>query len=98
MKISVDDQEILTLSKTQKQVLMNDINEEIFEDDIKRRIQYIVTHKYEQCFKRLKDEWEPKLSQIGVTMLPTNPDAFAELVFCQSNYKNRSHREKELKA
>ena len=93
MKISVDNQELFTLSETQKKVIKNDILEEIFDDDMKRRLQHILTHKYEECFKRLRNEWEPKLRFAGVEMIPTDPDAFAELVFARPDYKNRSQRE-----
>jgi hypothetical protein len=92
MKISVDDKELFKLSETQKKVIKNDIQEEIFEEDMKRRLQYILTHKYERCFERLKSEWEPRLAAKGIPMIPTNPDAFAELVFSQPEYKNRSKR------
>lgn len=96
MKISVNDVEIFSLSETQKKVIKNDIPEEIFEEDMKRRLQWVLKdEKYKKCFERLKEEWEPKLRANGVAMIPTDPDAFAELVFSQSNYKNRSQREKE---
>lgn len=94
MKISVDDQELFRLSETQKKVIKNDIPEEIFDDDMKRRLQYILTHKYERCFERLKAEWEPKLRASGIAMIPTDPDSFAELIFSQPAYKNRSDRER----
>ena len=96
MKISVNDQELFSLSETQKKVIRNDIHEDIFEDDMKRRLQYILTHKYERCFERLKKEWEPKLKEKGIAMIPTDENAFAELVFSQPEYKNRSQREKNV--
>lgn len=92
MKISFNDQELFTLNETQKKVIMNDIPSDTFEDDMKRRLQYIIMHKYEECFKRLKKEWEPKLKENGVDSIPLDPDKFAELVFAQPNYKNRSQR------
>ena len=92
MKISVDDKELFRLSETQKKVIMNDIHEDIFDEDMKRRLQYILIHKYEQCFERLKKEWEPKLASRMQT-IPTNKDAFAELVFSQTEYKSRKLRE-----
>lgn len=93
MKVSVDDKELFTLSEIQKRVIKNDIPEEIFDEDMKRRLHYILTHKYERCFARLKAEWEPKLAKSGAAMIPTNPDAFAEMVFAHPEYKNRSSRE-----
>jgi len=92
MKISVNDQELFTLSDTQKQVIMNDIHAEIFEEDMKRRLQWVLTHKYEQCFKRFKEEWDPKLTANGVAMIPTNEAEYAKMVFAQPNYKNKAER------
>ena len=57
MKISVDDQECFCLNETQKKVIKNDISEDVFDEDMKRRLQYILMHKYERCFERLKQEW-----------------------------------------
>ena len=95
MKISVNDEILFTLSETQKQVIKNDIDESIFDADMKRRLQYILMHKYERSFARLKAEWEPKLAQRGMESLPTNPDQFATLIFSQPDYKSRSQREQQ---
>lgn len=96
MKISVNDKELYTLSDTQKKVIQNEIHMDVFEEDMKRRLKWILLdQKYENCFKRLKEEWEPKLIQRGITALPTNKDAFAQLVFSQSDYKSHAMREKE---
>lgn len=97
MKISIDDQELFTLSETQKKVIQNDICCTQFDDDMKRRLQWILTHKYTQCFNRLKLEWDQKLAERGVKMIPTDPDAYAELVFSQKDYKNRTERNKREK-
>ena len=96
MKISVNDVELFTLSDIQKQVIQNDVLSSIFEDDMKRRLQWVLMHKYEECFKSLKNEWDAKLIANGVKMVPTNPDEYAALVFEQPNYKNRSQRDAEL--
>jgi len=96
MKISVNDQELFALSDVQRKVICNDIHEDEFDADMKRRLQYILIHKYEQCFKRLKEEWEPKLAQ-RVEAVPTNADALAQLIFAQSDYKCRKQRENAAK-
>lgn len=93
MKISVDDKELFTLSETQKKVIQNDIQSEIFDADMKRRLQYIIMHKYERCFERLKQEWEPKLKASGVKAIPLDDQEFAEVVFAHPEYLNRSLRE-----
>ncbi len=93
MKISVDGKDLFELSEVQKKVIKNDIEEEIFEDDMRRRLHYILNHKYERCFERLKKEWEPKLQQ-RISSVPTSADQLAELIFSQPDYKNRSQRER----
>ena len=55
----------------------------------------ILQEKYERCLERLKKEWEPKLLARGIIEIPIDDDAFAELVFNQTDYKNRSQRELE---
>ncbi len=96
MKISVDDKELFTLTETQKKVIMNDIHEDIFDEDMKRRLNYILTHKYERCLERLKLEWMPKIKQ-RISMIPSNDEALAELIFSQPDYMSRKSREIEEK-
>lgn len=96
MKIFVDEKLLFELTETQKKVLKNDIKADLLEEDIKRRLFYIINHKYDQCFKRLKAEWEPKLAKAGVASIPVDKDKFAELVFKQPEYKDRSAREAEV--
>jgi hypothetical protein len=93
MKISVNDQELFTLSETQKQIIKNDIHADIFDEDMNRRLKYILMHKYERCFARLKSEWDQKLIANGVKSVPTDPDEYAQLVFSQPNYLDRKARE-----
>lgn len=95
MKVKYNEKEILSLNETKRKVLLNDLPEEGFDADIERRLVWVLTHKHEQCMKRLRDEWLPKLKANGVQEAPLDDDAFAELVFRQPNYKNRSQRENE---
>lgn len=93
MKISVNNKVLYTLSEVQKQVIKNDIHTDIFDEDMNRRLQWVLTHLYEQSFMKLKSEWDAKLAVNGVEMIPTDPDAYAQLVFSQPNYKDRAARE-----
>ena len=95
MKISVNDEELFTLSEIQKQVIKNDIPEDIFEQDMKRRLFGILDHKYQQCLKRLKEEWMPKLMKKGVNIFSLNDYDFAVLVFSQDDYVDRKARDLE---
>ena len=94
MKISVNDQELFTLSETQKKVIKNDIHGDEFDSDMKRRLHYILTHKYERCLERLKLEWMPKLKD-RIESIPTNDEALAQIIFSQPDYKGRKERQIE---
>jgi len=93
MKISVDDKELFTLTETQKKVIMNDIPADIFEQDMCRRLHYILMDKYARCFERLKKEWEPKLKDLGVDAIPLDEAKFAEMIFSRPEYQDRKARE-----
>ena len=93
MKISVNDTELFTLSNIQKQVIENDIPSKLLQEDLERRLQWVLIHKYERCFDRLKKEWDSKLEANGETSIPLDKDAYATLVFDQPNYKDRSARD-----
>jgi len=88
MKISVNDKPLFELDDIQKRVIQNDIHADEFEADMKRRLKWVLIHKYEQCFKRLKEEWDPKLGG-RVESVPTDRHAYAQLVFSQPDYKDR---------
>ena len=103
MKIIVDDEVILELTDIQKKVIMNDISSDMFDEDMKRRLVYILMHKYERCYARLCDEWCKdygdgcKLMENGVDAIPTNPEKVADLIFSQPNYKDRKAQDEEMK-
>lgn len=97
MKVSVNDAELFTLSPLQKKVICNDIDADQLDEDLKRRLWWVLIHKYDQCFMRLKKEWDVKLVANGITMIPTDEKAYAELVFAQPNYRDRKSREEEAR-
>ena len=101
MKVSVDcpcADKLFELTPLQMQVIANDIQSEILDADLKRRLEYILMHKYQRCMDRLEKEWVPKLIAGGATSIPTAKDALAELIFAHPDYKNRSVREAEAEA
>ena len=97
MKISVNDKVLFTLSDVQKKVVQDSVDSNIFQEDMERRLQWVLIHKYERCFDRLKKEWDSKLAANGVAMIPTDKDAYAQLVFSQPAYKNRAQKIAEEK-
>ena len=97
MKISADGKDVFELSEIQKKVIKDKVASENFEEDMLRRLQWVLIHKYEQCFAALKKEWDPKLVKAGIAMIPTDPDAYAQLVFDQPDYLDMSARKLAFK-
>lgn len=93
MKISVDGKDLFELNDMQKQVICNDVHADIFYDDMKRRLEWILMHKYDECFKNLKTEWDDKLAANGIKALPVDKDEYCKLVFSQPNYQDRKSRD-----
>lgn len=98
MKVKVDDEIILEIKEWHLKLLKNDIYEEILEDDIKRRIKWIIEHKLERCFGRFQEEWLEKLrNDSSINSIPTSKEDFVNLVTARKDYKNRSQKENLIK-
>ena len=54
-------------------------------------------HLYDQSFIKLKNSWEPRLKDLGIQSVPTDPDAFAELIFARPEYLDRKNRDSNPK-
>lgn len=93
MKISVNDQKLFELAEWEKDVLRDDIPTELLDADLKRRLEWVLKHKVEQCYNRFEKEWIEKLRAKGVASIPTDKAAFVALVKAQPDYKNRSQRD-----
>lgn len=93
LSVSVDGKEHFRITKTQKKILKH--AKKSPDDFVKDQMAWILSHKYERCMERLRNEWEQKLADRGINQIPLDDDAFAQLVFSQSDYKNRSQREAE---
>jgi len=92
MEIKLDDKIVLTLSETQVKILMHDISSDIFEEDIARRLKFIIMEKYQGCVKRIRQEWEPKLKELGKRTIPLDEEKFCEIVFECKGYADKKIR------
>lgn len=95
MKFSIDGKELFALNDVQKNVIKDYLNSDIFEEDMSRRVFWVINEIYKESFKKLKSEWEPKLAAKGIKSIPTDKDEFAQLVFSQPEYKDRKARDLE---
>ena len=79
-----------TISNTDEKILLNNIL------DIQEWVDGAITGKINQCWKRLEQEWTPKLMQeSNIESIPANKDLYVEMVTSRSDYQNRSQRPKE---
>ena len=90
--IKVNDIEIFQISNTDEELLGQDLLE--VDAEINRRMQYIIDHKVDQCFKRMKEEWvdSGKLEGLGVTSIPTNRDELVALITAQPDYMTKAQK------
>ena len=93
MKVLIDNEVLFEINETQKKVFEDAIFTEEIDEVLKGLIKWVVSHNYDEIFKRFKAEWEPKLEASGLKMIPTDKEEFAKLVFTQPDYKSRSQRE-----
>lgn len=67
------------------------------EQGLEARMAWILPDKYQNCMRRLKLEWLPKLEERGILEIPSSDEELAELIFSQPDYKDRSQRDLEEK-
>ena len=76
-----------TISNTDEKILLNNIL------DIQEWVDGAITGKINQCWKRLEQEWTPKLmDDSNIESIPANKDLYVEMVTSRSDYQNRSER------
>lgn len=98
MKVKVDNQEIFELAEWEKDVIKNDIDAADFDADMKRRLEWVLKHKVEQCYIRFEKEWLEKLrADPTVQSIPKSKEAFVALVKSRPDYKDRSAKNAEAK-
>jgi hypothetical protein len=92
MKVYLDDKEIFEITQTDLDLLGHELLD--VQSEIERRIQWVIAHKCEQVFKRIKEEWIPKFLEAD-TIPPKTREGFVAAVKVHKDYKNRIAREAE---
>lgn len=99
MKVQVNGELIFELAEWEKDVIKNDIHADDFDADMKRRLEWVLRHKAEQCYNRMEKEWLEKLrADPLVQSIPKSKEAFVALVKSRSDYKDRKAKDAEAKA
>jgi hypothetical protein len=66
---------------------------------MKRRLEWVLRHKAEQCYIRFEKEWLEKLrNDPSVDSIPKSKEAFVALVKSRPDYKDRKAKDAEAKA
>ena len=79
-----------TISDTDEKILLNNIL------DIQEWVDGAIAGKINNCWKRLEQEWTPKLmDDTNIESIPANKDLYVEMVTSRSDYQNRSQRPEE---
>lgn len=86
MKFYVDQTQVYELDSTQEKIIQDNIPSVLFTSDMQRRVEWVISQKLDQSFDSLFTHWLPILQQ-RYESLPSNKNAFAELVFAQPDYK-----------
>lgn len=93
-KVKYDNQDSFDIPTWWQKVIENDVADD-FDIDTQRRLKWVIEHKKDQCLKRMKEEWIPKLKAKGLESIPLDDEAFVNLVIGQPEYKNALVRRTE---
>ena len=79
----------VSISDTDEKVMKNDLL------DLNQWVQDAVTGKQNNCWKRFQSEWTTKLmnDETFTDSIPSNQEAFVNLVTARADYKTRQEKE-----
>ena len=95
MKISIDGVPFFEILDIHKKIICDDVNSDIVDADIKRRLQWVIEHKCSFNMERLKNFWVAKFKAEGIESLPTDDLKLAEMIFAHPDYKDAKQRQEE---
>lgn len=88
MQIKIDDKVILDLTDSQVKVLADAMKSGDVTDLIEASIKNNIASGYSRAFEVMRNNWVSVLAQTGVTMVPLDSDAFAQIIFALPEYKS----------
>ena len=96
MKIYLESEEILDIQQWEINLLGYQLSAANLTNDLKRRLQYIIRHKIDQCFEQLQKDFMPILrDDPSVTSIPVKKDQFVAMILQRPDYKDRDTKEAE---
>jgi len=85
----------VSITDLQQTILSNDLYNDTDNAGLDKWIQDAVDGKISNCWKRMQREWTQKLMDDDsfTDPIPSNQEAFVNLVTARSDYKNRKKRD-----
>jgi hypothetical protein len=71
---------------TIEKLLKDQIGDDVFQEDMKRRLGWVMTQKIAPCAERLKETWKDTIKS-RYEFMPTDDTKLIELIFAQPDYK-----------
>ena len=94
MKIQVDGKDLFEITEDEMEILRYVLPSATLEDDLKRRLEWVLKHKVAMTYKNIKKEWTTRLeADASIISLPTRDKAFFDMVKARSDYKDRDARD-----
>ena len=93
MQISVDGEFLFEINANQIEILGYLMSSSQIEAEVKRRLEWVITHKIDQTHAHLKEAWMPILeADPKVTHIPIQRQAFFDMIKGRPDYKDRDAR------
>ncbi len=89
--IKKDDAEIFQIDDINIKLLEDQLVE--VEDEINRRLQWVIDHKCEKIYSRFRKKWEAILIAEGAQTIPASKADFVTQITQRADYKNRVARD-----
>ena len=97
MQITVDGVDLFEVTDNEIELLEYVLPSAILDADLKRRLEWVLTHKIERAYSRLKDDWMPILQRdVEVTQVPLDDEEFFNMVKVRPDYKDRDERDLDI--
>lgn len=94
ISVFIDDKKVFEINETKIKLLKDVLKSEGFEEELVRRLCWGWSQKISDCFSRVIQQWGKTLKE-RCQSIPTDEDELLELIFSQSDYKNRDERDEQ---
>jgi hypothetical protein len=92
MKVKIDDEVIFEITDVDFGLISDYVKDPI--PDIKRRLEWVISHLCEVHYKKFHEEWLQKFeNDPSILNVPVKREDFCRMVFKHPSYKNRKERE-----